>query len=610
MKNFKRQWLTTLITMSLGTTSLLSMAAMDGVADHLPPLQQWQGKSESLISSDKAQLTPAERTDLSATPNYGETVAYIHKLAGRSPYLRLKSLGKSAQGRPIFMVVASRDGQKDAEGILANTKPTVLIQAGIHSGEIDGKDAGLMLLRDIMLGKEIALIQQVNLLFIPILSVDGHERFAAHNRVNQRGPEKMGWRTNSNNLNLNRDYSKLATPELKAVAKVINEYKPDLYLDIHVTDGEDYQYDITYGSNREFASDSPNIAQWLETKMNPYLDSQLTEWGHNPGPLVFARDKKDFAKGISGWTASPRFSNGYGDVRHLPTILVENHSLKPYKRRVLGTYVFIKAAMTLLGREKASLKAAIAKDSERRPRTQVLEWKTDPKPDTIAFDGINYERYEDNITGQTEVKWLGTPHHYDKLPQYWMRTAKTTVDVPKAYVIPGQYRQVIEGLKSHGIEMTEIERKQVGKERTFEQLAVDSHTFATAPFEGQTRVTATFSSSQITTGLPKGTVTVETDQPLGKLAVALLEPSGPDSYFSWGYFNTIFQRTEYIENYAIIPLAEQMMADDPALKKAFEAKLKADKTFADDPRARLDFFYKRSPYYDQSYLKYPVLIER
>lgn len=581
-----------------------------GSDEHLPPLEPWSGKSESLISTQTGLKTPAELTDLTATPNYRETVAYIHKLAASSPYLRLTSIGKTAQNRPIFMVVASRDGQKDAQGIINNKKPTVLVQAGIHSGEIDGKDAGLMLLRDISQGKEVALIQQVNLLFIPILSADGHERSGPYNRVNQRGPEQMGWRTNSRNLNLNRDYTKLETEGVKAVIKVINDYKPDLYIDVHVTDGVDYQYDITYGYNYAFASDSPNIANWLQNKMSVYLDSELKAWGHQPGPLIFAMDKRDFAKGLAGWMASPRYSNGYGDLRHLPTILVENHSLKPYRQRVLGTYVFIKASLELIAKEKDSLKKAIAKDADQRPKKQVLAYSYDKKAEFIPFDGIGYENYQSDITKIREVRWTGKPVHYEKLPVYWQRVPKTIVDVPKAYIVPPQYQDVIAKLKAHGIEMTVLERAEAAKERNLEQLGVTEHQFDKAPFEGRFRVSAKFSAREITTQVPEGSVLISTDQKLGKLAVALLQPEGLDSFFAWGYFNSIFQRTEYIENYAVLPIAEKMLREQPQIKKTFEDKVKNDKDFAKDARARLDFFYKKTPYYDQAYLKYPVLIVR
>ncbi len=586
----------------------LSLSAVANGA-HLPPLEPFSGKSESLMASENRLKTPAELTDLSATPNYRETVAYIHKLAGSSPYLRLTSIGETAQKRPIFMVVASHDGQRDAQGIIDNHKPTVLIQAGIHSGEIDGKDAGLMLLRDISQGKELALIQKVNLLFIPILSADGHERSSRFNRVNQRGPEYMGWRTNAKNLNLNRDYTKLDTEEINAVLKVINDYKPDLYVDIHVTDGEDYQYDVTYGYNQPFASDSPNIATWLKANFQPYVDAQLVKWGHKPGPLIFAMDKNDFAKGIAGWTATPRFSNGYGDLRHLPTVLVENHSLKPYKQRVLGTYVFIKATLEILAKEKEALRQAIKIDSNTRPKQQVLAYGYDNEAEHIEFLGIGYENYIDELTGQKEVRWTGKPVHYDKLPVFWQRIAKTTVDVPKGYIVPAQYKEVIASLKAHGIEMQEIDEKQAQKPRKVEQLSVSEFEFDTMPFEGRLRVNGKFSKSEAEINVPAGSYYVPTNQPLGRLAVALLQPQGSDSYFAWGFFNSIFQRTEYIENYAVLPLAREMLKD-PKIKQQFEKKLKSDDTFAKDPSARLDFFYKRTPYYDNQYLKYPVLIAR
>ena len=216
-----------------------------------------------------------------------------------------------------------------------------------------------MLLRDIATGKRRDILKKVNILFIPILNVDGHERSSAFNRINQRGPVKMGFRTNANNLNLNRDFTKLDTPEVKSVLAVINDYNPNLYIDVHVTDGADYQYDVTYGYNPVFASESPAISDALNRYFKPVINQTLTEQGHIPGPLVFVMDKQEFKSGLAGWVATPRFSNGWGDLRSLPTILVENHSLKPYKQRVLGTYVFIDGAIEALAAHKDKLANAV-----------------------------------------------------------------------------------------------------------------------------------------------------------------------------------------------------------------------------------------------------------
>ncbi|MCP3662435.1 MAG: carboxypeptidase, partial [Gammaproteobacteria bacterium] len=253
----------------------------------LPPLEKWRGESERLIvASDNPWQTPAEKSDLTNTPSYSETMFYLDRLVDSDPRLHKISLGKSPQGRDIWMVVASKTGHQKAEQLLKEGKPTLLVQAGIHSGEIDGKDAGLMLLRDIIHGGKDKLLHKVNLLFVPILSVDAHERRSPYNRVNQRGPTQMGWRSNARNLNLNRDYSKLDTKELQHLIHAINIWQPDLYFDVHVTDGEDYQYDITYGYNLSHA-DSPNISNWLDNYFRPEIDAALASKGHLGGPLVF-----------------------------------------------------------------------------------------------------------------------------------------------------------------------------------------------------------------------------------------------------------------------------------------------------------------------------------
>jgi len=285
---------------------LLSAGAL--AADTLPPLLPWQGNTASLIQPKHPWVTPAELTNLTETPDYAATVSYLQKLVASSELLRMESLGKSPQGRDIWLIKASMQPDLIGKGAGKSGRPTLLVQAGIHSGEIDGKDAGLMLLRDIVHGGKQQLLAQVDLLFVPILSVDAHERKGKFNRMNQRGPVEQGWRSTAQNLNLNRDYAKADSLEMRAVLNAMNTYQPDLYMDVHVTDGEDYQYDITYGFNEPFASQSPNGASWLASVYRPAIDQALTAAGHIPGPLVFAVDPLDFSKGLQGSTATPRFS--------------------------------------------------------------------------------------------------------------------------------------------------------------------------------------------------------------------------------------------------------------------------------------------------------------
>jgi hypothetical protein len=526
-------------------------------------------------------------------------------VAANPTQFKSKTIGYSNSKRAIKMLIASEQGFFNAGQMANSTKPTVLIQAGIHAGEIDGKDAMFMLLRDIATGKRRDILKKVNILFIPILNVDGHERSSAFNRINQRGPVKMGFRTNANNLNLNRDYTKLDTPEVKSVLQVINDYNPNLYIDVHVTDGADYQYDVTYGYNPVFASESPAISDALNRYFKPMIDQTLTEQGHVPGPLVFVMDKQEFKSGLAGWVATPRFSNGWGDLKSLPTILVENHSLKPYKQRVLGTYVFIDGAIEALSAHKDKLANAVKKEQEFVPKQLIVKRGYSEQPDHIAFKGIAYSKSLSPLSNQQEVSYLGKKQDYDKLPIFWQKEVQHTVEVPKSFFIPPVYTDIIEKLALHGVSVNKLSGANT---QPLKMAKVAQYSFDKAPFEGRFRVSASFDYVPATNVDLDGWFEVSTQQKAGELAVHLLHPEAPDSFFAWGEFNTIFQRTEYMENYALIPFAEKMLADDPKLAQEFDKKVNQDKDFAKNADARLNWLYEHSPFYDQAYLKYPVLM--
>ncbi|MDI1320635.1 MAG: M14 family metallopeptidase [bacterium] len=588
--------------------SLFTAAFAASPADFLPPAPPWHGASEALIAKPgNPWITPAEKMGLLDTPNYDETVAWLKKLCAATPLLKLQQFGVTAQGRPLYVVIASKGGAG---------KSVLLAQAGIHSGEIDGKDAGLMLLRDLAFGGKAALLDKADFVFVPIFNADGHERSSEWNRPNQRGPVHQGWRTTAQNLNLNRDYVKMDTPEMQGMIALLNKWSPSLYLDLHVTDGIDYQYDITYGYHGENGGPawSPQCARWLDQHLRPAVDAALAAGGHLPGELInTAVDDRDLPQGIfGGGNADPRFSNAYGDLRHLPAILVENHSLKPYPQRVLGTYVLLEAALRTVGENAASLRAAIAADSAARPAVLAANWINADKPDVTKADfaGIAYDTYVSPASGIKEVRWLGTPKVYPALP---VMSPKAGVQLsrPKAYWVPVTKPEVIARLKAHGLAM-----ETLAAPRT---VAVDMYRlenrrlqpFTTENlFEGRYTFSADVKAEPRTETFPAGSVRISTDQPLGDLAVLLLEPASNDSLCAWGFFNEILQRTEYIEGYVVAPMAEQMLADDPKLKAEFAAKLAADPKFAADPTARLQWFYARSKFYDDRYLLYPVGIER
>jgi hypothetical protein len=584
------------------TALLLSATLASAQTPILPPLIPWNGASRALmVPATDPWVTPSEVTGLRTTPRYDETVAYLNRLVKASPNLKMVSLGKSAEGRDVWMVIVSKERAFTPEALRRTGKPVVFAQGGIHAGEIDGKDAGLMLLRDLTVrGTKRELLDRVNLLFVPIFNVDGHERVSPYSRINQRGPEISGWRTNARNLNLNRDYMKGDAEEMQAMIRAIATWQPDLYIDLHVTDGADYQYDVTYGWNST-AGHSPAIARWLDTRYRGPVDAHLRAQGHIPGPLIFTDDP---LAGIASGQTDPRLSHGYGDARHVPSILVENHSLKPYDQRVLGTYVFLEQTLRTVGAEAASLRQAIAVERARRPQSVPLSWRVPanaPKAE-VEILGVESRLTLSAVSGDVRREWLGRPVT-QRAPFQQATEVETSVKPARAYWVPAAWREVIAKLDLHGIpyeKLTEAREVEVTMVRLLDPK------FTTEQFEGHVRVTATEQPERRRERFPAGSVRVSTDQPLGTLATLLLEPSSPDSLFQWGFFNSILAPTEYVEAYIMEPMAEAMLAEDPKLAEEFRAKLESDATFRGDSRARLQWFYERTPWYDERARLYPI----
>lgn len=587
-------------------TAAVALAALCAAAQPLPPSLPWPGESRRWITRpDNPWITPAELSNFQKTPNYEETTAWLRRITSESPELRLMSIGKSAEGRDIWMVVASREHFFTPDALQRSGKPILLAQAGIHAGEIDGKDAGLILLRELTFGRNRDLLDRVNFLFVPILNVDGHERTSKYARINQRGPEVMGWRTTARNLNINRDFTKLDGEETRAIVATLDRWRPDLYLDLHVTDGADYQYDITFGWN-DFGY-SPSAVRWMNANLRPALLRDLDKAGHTPGPLIFPVVEGDLTKGILVAQTSPRFSSGYGDARHIASVLVENHSLKPYEQRVLGTVVLLQTTLEVLSRAGMELRQATVADAGLRTDPLPLTWKPPASPtgEQMQFLGIQSRTVQSPISGTTRIEYLGIPVPI-RIPVIRESQIATTVPRAKAYWIPAAWSEIATRLRMHGIAMDRIPTE---RDVNLEMYRLHDAKLATEAFEGRVGVTASTTIEKRNEHFVAGSWRVPTDQPLGELATLLLEPASQDSFFQWGFFNEVLQRTEYFEAYVMEPLAEQMMAD-PKIAADFQHRLDTDAAFRASPQERLNFFYERSPYFDERWMLYPIGRER
>lgn len=333
--------------------------------------------------------------------------------------------------------------------------------------------------------------------------------------------------------------------------------------------------------------------------------------GHIPGPLVFPIGTGDDpAAGLSFGNSGARLSTGYGDARHLPTVLVENHSLKPYEQRVLGTYVLLATVLETAGRDTEALRRAVTEDQRRRIDAIPLAW--DPaergKPAaSLDFLGIESRVVLSPISGTVRREWLGRPVTM-KVPIYSDTSVSASAPRPKAYWIPAQWHDIADRVRAHGIAM---ERITEPRQLRVEMYRLIDPKLAQQPFEGRVVIETLGVKPEVRTErFPAGSWRVSADQALGTLAAILLEPASPDSFLQWGFFHSILQRTEYAEAYALERLAQRMLAADPKLAEEFQRKLMTDSAFRASATERLRWFYQQTPFWDDRWLLYPVARER
>ena len=550
-------------------------------------------------------LTRAEQTGFVETARYEETLDYARRLEKASPWVRVASFGRSPEGRDLILVIVSSERAFEPAAAEKTGKPIVLIQAGIHSGEIDGKDAGFMLLRDIAVTRRLAsLLDHAIILFMPIYNVDGHERFGPYNRINQDGPKEQGWRTTSRNLNLNRDYMKADAVETRAWLKLFNAWWPDLTIDCHVTDGADFRYDVTYGYDAGPNVAAP-VARWIDTGVTQRVAPAIQRAGHVVAPYIALKDDTDPAAGFAdNGISTPRFSTGYTVLRNRPSFIIETHMLKDYRTRVMATYDTLKALLDEVNRDPAGLRGAVkqADAAAAAPGELVLQAKPSGRTIKETFRGVEYRREPSEISGAMRVVYGRGPIdiQVDRAVGY---EPSLKVPKPMAYIVPPQWTEVIDLLKAHGLRLLRLKQPATVMAASYR---LSEPKWQESPFEGRHPVT--FQTQRLPAAerrFAAGSVVVPMDQRGSAVAAGLLEPQAPDSLVSWGFFDAIFEQKEYAEAYVLEKLAREMLDKDPALRAEF-AKALADPAFAASPTQRLDFFYRRSPWWDQRIGAYPV----
>lgn len=556
--------------------------------------------------------TLSEKSGFTATGRYDEVIKLCAAFQQAYPkQVKCIDFGATPEGRPMKALVATRSGAFTPQAAQARKLPVVLIQGGIHAGEIDGKDAGFLALREVLENRAApgALDKQV-LLFVPVFNVDGHERFKAWNRPNQRGPVEMGWRTTAQNFNLNRDYVKADSAEMQAMLTLVNQWDPLATVDLHVTNGAKFEHDVSIQVEPVQSGDAALRASGLAWRSNVLAD--ITKQGSIPHAFYMSFAENDNpASGFVDGVSDARFSTGYFPLRNRLAMLVETHAWKDYPTRVRITRNAVVSVLAQVAEHGAAWRAAALAADARAAKlagTQVpMTWKTTDKARMIDFRGYAYTRTMSDVSGMLMT-------HYDESkPQIWTVPLRDEIvpdlqlTAPGAgYVVPAAHAAMVAAkLRQHGISYRVLAGGQQGADT--ETFRADKVTLSPRSFESHQAMAVQGTWKKEPREIVKGSLFVPIAQAKARLVMEIFEPQAHDSLLAWGAFNNAFERKEYMEEYVAEDVAREQMAADPKLAAEFKAKIDSDPAFAKNGHARLDFFARRHASWDERWNLYPVL---
>lgn len=547
--------------------------------------------------------TVFETSNGTKTPTYNEVIEFYKQLADSYSSIHIQAIGETDSGEPLHLVTLNPDSNFNFESI-RNNKRILLINNGIHPGESDGIDATMLLFRDLVQGK-IKMPKNVVLATIPVYNIGGSLNRNSTTRTNQNGPEEYGFRGNARNFDLNRDFIKADSKNAKAFAKVFHLVKPDVFIDNHVSNGADYQYTLThlFTQHDKLAGD---LGEYLHNTLQPKLEQQLADknWDITPYVNVFNNVPE---KGFSQFMDYPRYSTGYTNLFNTLGMMVETHMLKPYKQRVEGTYELMKTMINIVNTETKNIKK-LRKEAFNRTYTNnlyPLDWEIDTtKQTTLKFKGYEGEMITSDVTGLQRLKYdRNQPFTKDVVYKNYFKPT-TKIKIPKAYIIPKGWWPILERLKMNNIEMKPLENDSI---ISVESYKIEKFETRKSPYEGHYQhYNTTVTSSIKNISFKKGDILVKTDQYGMRYLMETLEPSAPDSFFNWNFFDTVLQQKEGFSPYVWEDKALDFLNHNPKVKQEFDSIKSTNESFATNWYEQLDWIHKQSPNYEKAHLQYPI----
>lgn len=485
------------------------------------------------FAADPPLLTVAEQSNYQATAHHADVMEFCQKLAKESPLIRLSEIGKSHEGRSLPLLILADPAVATPEEAAKSGKLAVLAFANIHAGEVCGKEALLMLARDLVTANDRPLLKNLVIALIPIFNADGNERMNAANRPHQPGP-LVGVRQNAQGFDLNRDFVKLESPEVRALVQFMNRWDPALVIDTHTTNGSFHRYTITYDAPRNPAMDGA-LLTYAQENMLGDLSKRLEKRG---GWKSFFYG--NFSRNHEIWETyppQPRYGIQYIGLRNRIAVLSEAYAYAPFKDRVLATRDFTLACFEFMAENNDKVRALLHAADERTMKAGTKPTAEDKVtllykevPWTSRFDALGFvEEQKDGRRVST-----GQPRDY---PVFYVGRCEPTLQVnrPFAYLVPAEFGAVAEKLTQHGIT---VEMLKDGADLPLEVYRIDKVTRSTNPFQTHRLVTVQAAARPEKQSVPAGTMLVRTAQPLGSLAAYLLEPQAEDGLCTWGFFDT------------------------------------------------------------------------
>lgn len=548
--------------------------------------------------------TTFEQTGGKESATYEQSIAFYKQLALHYKTIQIRTMGATDAGLPLHLVLFSVDKQFTKTEWEKNKKPVILVSNGIHPGEPDGIDASMLLIRDLAMGK-LKAPKNIVLAIIPVYNIGGALNRNSFSRVNQDGPIAYGFRGNSQNLDLNRDFIKSDTKEAVSFAKIFHFLNPDIYLDNHVSDGADYQYTMTLLTTQHNKLGG-EIGKYLHTKFEPSLFKGMADRGMAMTPYVNFEEGNP-EKGWNYFYDPPRYSSGYAAMFQTISFMSETHMLKPFPQRVLQTYALMQTLIS-----EASIQATAIKEAKQASVEAIKKQKefvVTYKVDTSHFDLIHFKGYTalkklSAVTGKERMYYDRTKPFTQDVKFYDYALGDKLVQKPKAYLIPQGWQKVIELLEANSVEMKRLEKDSM---LNLEYYHIDDYKTSSRVFEKHYRHTdLKISTQSANIFCRKGDYIIPTGQAADRFLVETLEPISDDSYFSWNFFDAILQQKEGYSNYRWEDVAADYLNSHPNLQQQLEEKKKTDPKFAESANAQLDFVYKHSPYYEPAHLRYPI----